>query len=462
MRPLLIFLVAPLCAGDLTLNPSPFRVEHRFNATVLPSTHSSLELKPESWKTFTIESLVDHGTAVKKGDVLVAFEKEAYERHLADQERAVATAALNLATEELNFTKLQEEVALQLEGARHAKKVADENLEYFLKIGRPAAEKELEQSLKSSEFRLAAAKEELKQLKQMYDADDLTEETEEIILDRQKFSVESAEFSLEEAKRAAESKRTYGLPREQNQLEKAAAEAAIALAKAEQNLPRSVKVAELALQGSRVGLKRQKLELERLRKDAALLEWKAPEDGVLLHGSLEDGKWQLGDLAKSLKVKGTVPVETPILSFVPASATVTLTAWADPNVTRSLTPGTPVSLTLPGKEAMALQAKVAGVSNQPTLDGKQSVSLSGELPKDLSQFWTSPVQCLVVAYQKDEALQVPTAALQFSADSGWTVEVKLADGKTERRAVKPGAVSGKHTEILEGLEPGQVVVTPGE
>lgn len=67
-----------------------------------------------------------------------------------------------------------------------------------------------------------------------------------------------------------------------------------------------------------------------------------------------------------------------------------------------------------------------------------------------------------MAYEKVDALQVPTNALQLAADGSWTVEVKLADGKTERRGVTRGRVSGKSTEILSGLEPGQVVVTPGE
>ena len=38
--------------------------------------------------------------------------------------------------------------------------------------------------------------------------------------------------------------------------------------------------------------------------------------------------------------------------------------------------------------------------------------------------------------------------------------MKLADGKTERRPVKRGRISGENTEILSGLEVGQVVIAP--
>ena len=55
-------------------------------------------------------------------------------------------------------------------------------------------------NLKSSEQYLAYAAEELNQLKKMYEADDLTEETEEIILQRAQNQYDRAKFSLEAAK----------------------------------------------------------------------------------------------------------------------------------------------------------------------------------------------------------------------------------------------------------------------
>ena len=44
-------------------------------------------------------------------------------------------------------------------------------------------------------------------MEKMYKADDLVEESEEIILKRQKFAVEFAQYSLQDAKQDAESQR---------------------------------------------------------------------------------------------------------------------------------------------------------------------------------------------------------------------------------------------------------------
>ena len=60
--------------------------------------------------------------------------------------------------------------------------------------------KSAEFMVKYYNFMLDYEKDELEQLEKMYEADDLTEETEEIVLKRQRNSVEFAEFSLENAK----------------------------------------------------------------------------------------------------------------------------------------------------------------------------------------------------------------------------------------------------------------------
>ena len=68
-------------------------------------------------------------------------------------------------------------------------------------------------SLKTSEQYLAYAAEELNQLKKMYEADDLTEETEEIILQRAQYQYERAKFSYEAAKIRNEEAIEFQLPR---------------------------------------------------------------------------------------------------------------------------------------------------------------------------------------------------------------------------------------------------------
>src|SRR5262249_18377692 len=156
---------------------------------ILPAKPALISIDPDTWADFTIEQIVPHGSEVKKGDVLVKFDREGYDRKLEDLKRAVESRALSLATQELSFAKLSEETTLRLDATRRAQRVAAEELDYFVKVNRKAQEEELADDLEGAKHRLEGAQEELKQLKQMYEADDLTEQTEEIILKRQQYTV---------------------------------------------------------------------------------------------------------------------------------------------------------------------------------------------------------------------------------------------------------------------------------
>ena len=69
--------------------------------------------------------------------------------------------------------------------------------------------------VKSSREYLDYTKEELRQLEKMYRSKDLTEETEEIILRRQRFQVESREQYLKEAELQRDQKLKVDLPRQE-------------------------------------------------------------------------------------------------------------------------------------------------------------------------------------------------------------------------------------------------------
>ncbi|MBK1884561.1 hypothetical protein JIN85_19250, partial [Luteolibacter pohnpeiensis] len=113
-----------------------------------------------------------------------------------------------------------------------------------------------------------------------------------------------------------------------------------------------------------------------------------------------------------------------------------------------------------GREDLALTASVKTVSLIPELDGRYRVDL---LPGATAQHQPAistgmNLSCHFVVHQNPAVVVLPQKALQSTADGTWTVNLKLADGKTEARPVKRGQVSGDQVEILSGLEEGQVVV----
>jgi HlyD family secretion protein len=97
--------------------------------------------------------------------------------------------------------------------------------------------KSLDFNLKSAKRRLECQEEELRQIEEMYKADEVTEETEEIILTRARNSVEMARFMYEIAKLSHAKSLKYELPRTDEAKKEALAQAEIAWQSARRRLP---------------------------------------------------------------------------------------------------------------------------------------------------------------------------------------------------------------------------------
>src|SRR5690606_21150408 len=141
-------------------------------------------------------------------------------------------------------------------------------------------------------------KDELDQLVKMYEADDLTEETEEVVLKRQRNSVEFAEFSLDRMRLDRDETLNIQMPRYDIAIRESLERSEMALARA-----------RLA---SSIDLNRARYELEqkkqaransldrhaKLLADRDLMEIKAPADGVVYYGQCVGGQW--ADMASQI------------------------------------------------------------------------------------------------------------------------------------------------------------------
>ncbi len=447
-------------AGEVTIELRPFVIEKSFTAAALPGGDCVLlKLDPKAWTDFQIVHIAEHGAKVAKGDVLIRFDAEEIDKKIEDARRGLETSSLTLAQAELDSKILQETAPSKLDAVRRAAEIAKHENAYFTATRRKATEESAAQSLKRSEQILSNQREELKQLSKMYEADDITEDTEEIILVRQQDAVASAEFALR--MEILDHKRTLEvtLPREAKSLADGERDTDINLKKAEIDIPRSIELNKLALETLKTANQRAKLDLAELEADRSQCEFKAPADGVFYYGPIENGRWSPGEIVKALVLQGRPPAHKAFASFVPATAKLTLVAFVDDATARSLKAELAGTATLAGREDLEIPVKLLKLATAPGPDGTYRADLSVTWPKELIPATGASAQIRLVSYQQPAAVVIPTKALDFEAD-GWTVAVKLADGKTERRSVKRGRVAGGETEILSGLEVGQVIVVP--
>ncbi len=455
-----ILIAAASHAAEITIEQAPFSVEKTVNAVALPAGQSVLiRVSPEKWTDFQILKIADHGSRVTKGDLLVSFDSEDIDRKLVDARRATETGALALQQAELDQKLLVQTAPDKLELLKRAAEIATEENTYFTEVRRKAEEDSAGQALKRSTQILANQREELRQLAKMYEADDVTEETEEIILVRQQDAVASAEFALRMETLNHKRKLDVSIPREAKVLADRQRDTAITLTKAEQDIPRAIELGKLNLDALTTTQQRAKDDLAALENDRKLFEIKAPADGIFYFGAIADGRWTTGKLVETLIPHGRPPAHTAFATFLPGTAPLELVAFVDDATARSLQPDLVGIATLAGREDVEIPVKLTKLAGMPEPDGSYRTEFTVTWPESPVAAAGAATKVRVVCYQQDAAMVIPSKALAFGPN-GWTVEVKLADGKTERRPVKRGRVSGEETEILSGLEPGQVILVP--
>src|SRR3974377_1098433 len=100
--------------------------------------------QPPSQGPLTIRKIVDHGATVKEGELLVSFDTRKIDEVIEDLEREKRMTEANIKLAEEDLRVLKKSVPVELAAAETAKKRADEELKYFLEVGRPQTEKQMD------------------------------------------------------------------------------------------------------------------------------------------------------------------------------------------------------------------------------------------------------------------------------------------------------------------------------
>ncbi len=130
-----------------------------------------------------------------------------------------------------------------------------------------------------------------------------------------------------------------------------------------------------------------------------------------------------------------------------------------------ITPGLPVRISLDALPRQSFAGRVKRVAPYITALEKQSRTVDIEAVFDsAADSNANPQGKLLVGYSADvevvlavreNVIRVPTTALQ----EGNQVLIEGADGVLEARKIKTGIANWEYTEVLEGLKPGERVVT---
>lgn len=424
-----------------------------------PVDYAVVDFRPKAWsQPLEITRLVPHGTRVNAGDTVIEFNTEKLDQMIADLKVDLELSEKSLEIARRDLPAAEALHPLEMAEAEHSAKVAAEDLAMFLAVEKASFEEDARFAVRASEERLKYSREELSQLERMYTDKDLTEETEEMILQRTRFDVVQAEQSLKRAKENADKSLLFGIPRREIEARRASDKAAIAVEKARVALPLQLAQKRIALAKQEHERRESLRRLAELEADRAAAVVKAPRAGLVYYGRLRDGSWNTAAVAAKAVAGQTVPpaevgftvldpdrllfrakIEEKDLHLLTTglAGRVEPTGYLDAEVPVTLGPFVPVPRDGAFEAMFAVATKEGGPKLLPGMTGT--------------------AHCVVA--KRAEALTVPSGCVFRNDDGGRHVYVVAADGMTAKTPVKTGIVAGGRTEIVEGLAAGDRVRT---
>ncbi|MFN6128849.1 MAG: hypothetical protein ACK6DC_09240 [Planctomycetota bacterium] len=431
----------------------PIQKTVRMSGYFAPTLSVEVSIPLESNLGLKVIKAVEHGSIVRAGDILVELDARDAKEQIEQQEIAFALQKLSLeeAQREEKIARLRDPLDEQF--AALAKQHADEDFAFFRDREFLMNQRSVEQSMKSMKDYLDYNAEELRQLEKMYKADDLTEESEEIVLRRAKDDLERARFAFEREELNHRRSVELNLPRDKESQQTQHRFAEIALEQFKLMRPLLLEKRQLSLRKQQMDLEKAARELDKLRSDLAKFRIEAPQDGTVYYGKCVDGRFaNIAEMQAKLRPHGTVSANEVLMTIVrngPLSFVGTVPESEAPFATN----GTVASVVASGFPQLKLDSKIQRTAAIPGPDGTFAVHLELQVdaPKRIVAGMTGKAKW--VAYFNAKALTVPSRYVHQDTDNDDANYIFVLDSESKpvKQWVDIGIVSGERTEILGGL-----------
>ena len=425
----------------------------------------ALRVDTEKWKELQVLEVVAHGSTVKKGEVLIRFDTEQLEDAIADLERELPKKEEMSRFAQAELDRLKANEAGDLAKAKRTYEETKTDYDYYFATARPQRLKRAAYSLKRAGEHLEYQEEELRQLLMMYEADDLTEETEEIILKRQRSQVENAGNSLEQAEIQHVLTVETTTPRADAEQKRKRERAEVEWALAKAAIPHARRMKEQEVVQARHALKKAKQGIAELRADLKILSgFRAPADGMVVYGELEKGKLATAARLKGkLRPRGKVTPDEVLITVIDVHPSVLNLKIQEKNLAH-LREGIEGVAKIEGMTGHRVGVKLIELGLAPTPDGSYSgvAEIVGTaLPGTVRPGRTAKV--VFQGYFKADAVVVPSKVVHERMRGGRLEEVVYLPGGAKKKAVarvvQTGPREGEKTVIVSGLKAGEMVLS---
>jgi HlyD family secretion protein len=450
-------------AGDVptfTVKRGPLRISVTESGTI--QAREQIILKSEVEGRTTILSLVEEGTIVKEGELLVELDSSRLLDERIDQQIRVQNGEAAFIRARENLAVAQNQAQSDIDRAELTLEFAKQDLKKYT-----APEGEYQNQRKEEESRITVAKEELKIAEEKLEWSEKLFEKEYISraeLQIDMLNVEKRGLDLELAGNSLRLLEDFTHPRRLAELESDVKQAEMALERTRRKAKADVVQAEAELRAKQSEFDRHKDKLKKNGEQIEKTKIHAPADGLVIYATSAQTKhWRGSDepLDEGREVR-----EREELIYLPTATAVKAEVKVHEASLQKVSAGLPVRVTvdaLPGKTFTGEVAKIAPLPDatmvwlNPDLKVYNTeIYLDGE-GDNLRTGMSCRAEIIIEEY--DEATYIPVQAV---LRVGREPTVHVWNGRAfEPRKVETGLDNNRMIRILRGLKAGEtVLLTP--
>ncbi len=449
-------------ASATPATPDWYTVETRsFDLTVSASgeleAKRKIEVKCEVEGQTTIVEVIDEGSAVAEGDVLVKLADDEIKEKITQEQLQVEQATADLVAAQQEMAIAQSDAENELKEAQLKVELAQLDLEKWRNGTDPQKQRELQLALERATRELKRAKEDL-ELSRELEAEKFISTAE---LEDDELEVIEAEAALLTANLDIQVYENYTRPKELKQVESDLEQAQAALERTRRRNESKLAQAEAKLKGKERTLQLREDRLAEYEEQLAKTVITAPQDGLVVYASSIGPAWRRrGDpIAQGRQVRfnetiivlpdtrdmvAKLKVHEAMVAQVKAKMKVSITIDARPEEP------------MVGEvESIGVMAEDGGWLN-PNL---REYDVAVRLPTQAGDALKPAMRCTGVIQlgQVQDALAVPVQAVHVEGKEYYCF-VRDRAGKAQRRTIVIGRSGETFVEITEGLEAGDLVL----
>jgi len=402
----------------------------------------------------TIIKIVEEGSNVEEGDVLVELDSAELEERLTGQQITTENAEASYAQAKEQFEIQKSENESRLKAAELKVKFAKTDLEKFLEGDKPQKIRKATTDIIIAREELERAKEQFEATKRLRDRDYVTETQ----LRKDELALKRAELLLEEYVAALDLLERYTLERQRIQLESDYEEAVKDKERKIRQANAQLSKSEADLKGKEKTLKLQRGRLAKLTKQLGKCVIKAPQSGLVVYAGS-------GSRYRTTRIEeGAQVYERQTIIQLPDVTAMKVNTKVHESVVDKVEEGQRATVRVDAFSDMVLEGRVSSVAVLPDSQSRwmnpdlkvytTEVEILDQKKVELKPGMSARVEILIASLK--DVVYVPIQSV--TVRRGKQVCFVMKDGDSEEVVVETGMNNDKFVEIKKGLKERQEIL----